>query len=193
MDVKKITVFCGAKTGKNENYEKAAFKLGRDAAKRNITIVYGGGATGLMGAVANGALSEQGHVTGVIHQFLVDREVAHPGVKDMRIVQSMHQRKLELENEGDAVIMMPGGAGTLEEFFEVFTWGQIGLHQKPIGILNVDGYFDHLKALIINAIDAGFLEERYLNMLFFKDNLVDMLESFDSYEPVAVRNFHDLK
>ncbi|NMA80478.1 hypothetical protein SAMN05216187_109101 [Jeotgalicoccus aerolatus] len=193
MDVKKITVFCGAKTGKNENYEKAAFKLGRDAAKRNITIVYGGGATGLMGAVANGALSEQGHVTGVIPQFLVDREVAHPGVKDMRIVQSMHQRKLELENEGDAVIMMPGGAGTLEEFFEVFTWGQLGLHEKPIGILNVDGYFDALKTVIDKSIEEGFLEERYLDMLFIHDNLADIVTGFENYVPVAARTNADLK
>ena len=193
MDVKKITVFCGAKTGKNENYEKAAFQLGRDAAKRNITIVYGGGATGLMGAVANGALSEQGHVTGVIPQFLVDREVAHPVVKDMRIVQSMHQRKLELENEGDAVIMMPGGAGTLEEFFEVFTWGQLGLHEKPIGILNVDGYFDALKTVIDKSIEEGFLEERYLDMLFIHDNLADIVTGFENYVPVAARTNADLK
>ena len=193
MSVKKITVFCGAKTGKNENYEKAAYKLGADAAKKKLTIVYGGGATGLMGAVANGALAENGEVTGVIPQFLVDREVAHPGVKDMRIVQSMHQRKLELESEGDAIIMMPGGAGTLEEFFEVFTWGQLGLHEKPIGILNVDGYFDTLKMVIDKSIEEGFLEERYLDMLFISDNLNDILEGFESYVPVKVRTYEDLK
>ena len=193
MNVKKITVFCGAKTGKNENYEKAAYKLGADAAKKNLTVVYGGGATGLMGAVANGALSEDGRVTGVIPQFLVDREVAHPGVRDMRIVQSMHQRKLELEAEGDAIIMMPGGAGTLEEFFEVFTWGQLGLHEKPIGILNVDGYFDGLITVIHKSIEEGFLEERYLDMLFIHDNLDDILAGFETYIPVKVRTYEDLK
>ena len=193
MSVQSLTIYCGAKSGNNPNFKKAAYQVGIDAARLNKTIVYGGGATGLMGAVADGVLSENGKVIGVMPRFLTEQEIAHSKVLDMRIVETMHERKMELEQLGDAIIMLPGGAGTLEEFFEVFTWGQIGLHQKPIGILNVDGYFDHLKALIINAIDAGFLEERYLNMLFFKDNLVDMLESFDSYEPVAVRNFHDLK
>ena len=193
MSVQTLTIYCGAKSGNNPNFKKAAYQVGIDAAKHNKTIVYGGGATGLMGAVADGVLSENGKVIGIMPRFLTEQEIAHSKVQDMRIVETMHERKMELEQLGDAIIMLPGGAGTLEEFFEVFTWGQIGLHQKPIGILNVDGYFDHLKALIINAIDAGFLEERYLNMLFFKDNLVDMLESFDSYEPVAVRNFHDLK
>ena len=193
MSVQSLTIYCGAKSGNNPNFKNAAYQVGIDAARLNKTIVYGGGATGLMGAVADGVLSENGKVIGVMPRFLTEQEIAHSKVQDMRIVETMHERKMELEQLGDAIIMLPGGAGTLEEFFEVFTWGQIGLHQKPIGILNVDGYFDHLKALIINAINAGFLEERYLNMLFFKDNLVDMLESFDSYEPVAVRNFHDLK
>src|SRR5699024_10575014 len=137
--------------------------LGEDAARKNLTGVYGGGATGLMGAVADGALAENGKVTGVIPQFLVDREVAHPGVRDMRIVQSMQQSKNELEAEGDAISMMIGGDGTLEEFFEVFNWGQLGLNEKPIGILNVDGYFDAMKAVIYKSIEEGFLEERYLD------------------------------
>src|SRR5699024_1874124 len=121
------------------------------------------------------------------------REVAHPGVKDMRIVQSMHQSKLEWRNEGDAVIMMPGGAGTLEEFFEVFTWGQLGLHEKPIGILNVDGYFDALKTVIDKSIEEGFLEARYLDMLFIHDNLADIVTGFENYGPVAARTNTDLK
>src|SRR5699024_5787300 len=153
MSVQSLTIYCGAKSGNNPNFKKAAYQVGIDAARLNKTIVYGGGATGLMGAVADGALSEKGKVIGVMPRILNDQE--------MRMVETMHERKMELEQLGDAIIMLPGGAGTLEEFFEVFTWGQIGLHQKPIGILNVDGYFDHLKALIINAINAGFLEERY--------------------------------
>ena len=143
-----------------------------------------------MGA-ANGALSEQGHVTGVILVF-VDREVAHPGVKDMR-TSSLCTSANWLENEGDAVIMMPGGAGTLEEFFEVFTWGQLGLHEKPIGILNVDGYFDALKTVIDKSIEEGFLEERYLDMLFIHDNLADIVTGFENYVPVAARTNADLK
>src|SRR5699024_7343732 len=123
-----------------------------DDARKKLTVVYGGGTTGLMGAVADGALAENGKVTGVIPQFLVDREVAHPGVSDMRIVASMHQRKLELEAEGDAIIMMPGGAGTLEEFFQVFTWGQLGLHETLIRLLNDDGYSVSLKTVIYKAI-----------------------------------------
>lgn len=193
MSIEKITVFCGAKTGHNENFKKAAYNLGTDAARKNLTIVYGGGATGLMGAVADGALAEDGNVIGIIPQFLVDREIAHPAVKDMRIVQTMHERKQALEQTGDAIIMLPGGAGTLEEFFEVFTWGQLGLHEKPIGILNVDGYFDALKAVIDQSIEVGFLEARYLDMLFISDNLEDILSGFDTYEPVKVRTYEDLK
>lgn len=193
MNVNKLTVFCGAKTGNNENFETATYKLGQDCAEKGLTVVYGGGATGLMGALANGALSKDGHVTGVIPQFLVDREVAHPAVQDMRVVQSMHQRKLVLESEGDAIIMLPGGAGTLEEFFEVFTWGQLGLHEKPIGILNIDGYFDPLKKVIDNAIKEGFLEKRYLDMLFISNNLDDILLGFESFTPVPIRTYEDLK
>lgn len=193
MNVNKLTVFCGAKTGNNENFETATYKLGQDCAEKGLTVVYGGGATGLMGALANGALSKGGHVTGVIPQFLVNREVAHPGVQDMRIVQSMHQRKLELESAGDAIVMLPGGAGTLEEFFEVFTWGQLGLHEKPIGILNIDGYFDPLKMVIDNAIKEGFLEKRYLDMLFISNNLDDILLGFESFTPVPIRTYENLK
>ncbi len=193
MDINKITVFCGARSGDNPKFEAAAYKLGEDAAKNDMTIIYGGGATGLMGAVANGALSVGGDVIGVMPQFLIDREIAHTGVSDMRVVQNMHERKLELESLGDAIIMMPGGAGTLEEFFEVFTWGQLGLHEKPIGILNIDGYFDPLKEVIYNAINQGFLEERYLDMLFVSDNLTDIVEGFKNYTPVAIRNYKDLK
>lgn len=193
MDINKITVFCGARSGDNPKFEAAAFKLGEDAAKNDMTIIYGGGATGLMGAVANGALSVDGDVIGVMPQFLIDREIAHTGVSDLRVVQNMHERKLELESLGDAIIMMPGGAGTLEEFFEVFTWGQLGLHEKPIGILNIDGYFDPLKEVIYNAINQGFLEERYLDMLFVSDNLADIVEGFKNYTPVAIRNYKDLK
>ena len=193
MNINKITVFCGARSGDNPKFEAAAFKLGEDAAKNDITIIYGGGATGLMGAVADGALSVDGNVIGVMPQFLIDREIAHTGVSDMRVVQNMHERKLELESLGDAIIMMPGGAGTLEEFFEVFTWGQLGLHEKPIGILNIDGYFDPLKEVIYNAINQGFLEERYLDMLFVSDNLTDIVEGFKNYTPVAIRNYKDLK
>lgn len=193
MEINKITVFCGAKSGNNKNYEDATYKLGQDCADKGLTVVYGGGATGLMGALAKGALSKNGQVIGVIPQFLVDREVAHPGVQDMRIVQTMHQRKLELESAGDAIIMLPGGAGTLEEFFEVFTWGQLGLHSKPIGILNIDGYFDALKVVIDQAISEGFLEERYLDMLFISDNLDDILARFETFTPVAVRTYEDLK
>src|SRR5699024_6059254 len=105
----------------------------------------------------------------------------------------MHQRKHELEAEGDEIIMMPGGAGTLEEFFEDFTWGQLGLHEKPIGILNVDGYFETMKTVIYKSIEEGILEKNYLDMIFINDNLNDILEGFESYVPVAVRTYEDLK
>ncbi|SFK84629.1 TIGR00730 family Rossman fold protein [Salinicoccus halodurans] len=193
MEIKQITVFCGARTGRNPLYEKSAYELGAFLADRGIGVVYGGGAVGLMGAVANGALEHGGEVTGVIPQFLVDREMAHPKVQHMEIVQTMHKRKEMMEELGDAIISLPGGAGTLEEFFEVFTWGQIGLHKKPIGLLNVNDFYDELLQLFRKLIDEGFLQEKYLNQLFTGGNGTEILEKFNSFTPVEIRTYDNMK
>ncbi|WP_411843447.1 TIGR00730 family Rossman fold protein [Salinicoccus sp. HZC-1] len=193
MEIKNITVFCGARTGTNPLYEESAFKLGQYLAEQDIGIVYGGGAVGMMGAVANGALERGGRVTGVIPQFLMDREMAHPDVQRMEIVQSMHKRKEMMEELGDAVIALPGGAGTLEEFFEVFTWGQIGLHKKPIGILNVNNFYDELLQLFDKLIAEGFLQAKYMEQLFTGKEAGELLEKLGTFTPVEVRTYNDIK
>lgn len=193
MEIKHITVFCGSRTGTDSIYEKSAYEFGAFLAEQGIGVVYGGGAVGLMGAVANGALEHGGEVTGVIPQFLVDREMAHPKVHRMEIVQSMHKRKEMMETLGDAIISLPGGAGTLEEFFEVFTWGQIGLHKKPIGLLNVNDFYDELIQLFEKLIKEGFMQEKYMEQLAIGKDANEILEKFGSFTPAEVRTYDDIK
>ncbi|MFB9859541.1 TIGR00730 family Rossman fold protein [Salinicoccus siamensis] len=189
MKVNSVTVFCGASQGKGNLYKEKAFGLGAALAERGITIVYGGGAVGLMGALADGSLSKGGTVKGVIPEFLVNREMAHPDVQHMSVVESMHERKALMEELGDAIITLPGGAGTLEEFFEMFTWGQIGLHRKPIGILDINQFFDPLVNLFENLIAEGFLQEEYLTHLFISEDIDEILKGFDDFEPVEIRSY----
>lgn len=187
MKIKNITIFCGSRTGNAPIYEEQAYVLGELLAEKGIRIIFGGGAIGLMGAVADGALSKGGSVTGVIPQFLIERERAHPDVQQMEVVETMHERKARMEALGDAIITLPGGAGTLEEFFEIFTWGQIGLIEKPIGLLDVDHFFDPLSQLFEKLITEGFLEEKYMSQLFISNDSADILRSFEAFEPTGVR------
>lgn len=192
-DIRNITVFCGAGSGQKPEYKESAVNLGKFLAANNIGLVYGGGATGMMGAVADGAISSGGYVKGIIPQFLIDREVAHPDVAEMIIVETMHERKAALETHGDGIIMLPGGAGTLEEFFEIFTWGQLGLHNKPIGILNVAGYFDELIALMEKLIREGFLEARFRDLVQVETDPANLLEDFKTFTPLSTRTYEDIK
>lgn len=192
-ELKNITVFCGAGSGKDPAYIESALQLGKFLAKQNIGLVYGAGATGMMGAVADGALSSNGYVKGIIPQFLVDREVAHADISETIIVNTMHERKAMLEEAGDGIIMLPGGAGTLEEFFEVFTWGQLGLHDKPIGILNVNGYFDELLKTIDKLIEEGFLESRFKELFQVETSAEKLLEEFKTFTPLSTRTYEDIQ
>ena len=142
--MKRISVFCGSSFGNEEKYATQAFLLGNALAQENIDLVYGGAKVGLMGAVANGILSNKGQVFGVLPNFLKSKEVAHDNLTELIIVESMHERKTKMNELCDGVIALPGGFGTLEELFEMLTWSQLGLHKKPIGILNVDGFYDLL-------------------------------------------------
>ena len=193
MKINNITIFCGAHTGDDPVYEERAYALGQLLAEKGIGIIFGGGAVGLMGAVADGALSKGGTVTGVIPQFLVDREMAHPKVQHMEVVESMHERKARMETLGDAIITLPGGAGTMEEFFEMFTWGQIGLQKKPIGLLDVNNFFDALTHLFEKLIEEGFLDEKYMGQLFIGDDANEILKSFETYEPIEIRTYETEK
>src|SRR5687768_3375935 len=149
--LQRICVFCGSSTGSNPAYRHVADGLGRAIARSGRRLVYGGGNVGLMGVVADAALADGGEVTGVIPRHLVEREVAHAGLSELRVVDSMHQRKQSMADLSDAFIVLPGGLGTLEEFFEVWTWGQLGLHRKPYGLLNVAAYFDPLLTFLDHA------------------------------------------
>ncbi len=193
MEIKRITVYCGATSGRLPEYEEAAYRLGKDIAEAGYELVYGGGSAGMMGAVANGTVDAGGQAIGVIPQFLVEREMAHERVQNLEVVQTMHERKAMMEELGDAIITLPGGAGTLEEFFEMFTWGQIGLHKKPLGIMNTNHYFDDLMTMFDKMISEEFLEERYMNQVFVGETLDELVTQFQNFRPVAVRTYKDLQ
>lgn len=157
--MKSIAVFCGSSPGLNPAYTEATKVLGEIMAEQGITLVYGAGNVGLMGVVADAALSKNGKVIGTIPQFLVDKEVAHYGITELIITETMHERKQKMVDVAEGIIVLPGGIGTLDEFFEMFTWQQLGLHDKPIGILNVNGYYDHILAHIQHMVKEGFLKD----------------------------------
>lgn len=152
-----IAVFCGAAPGNDPAFASAARTLGEAIARTDRTLVYGGGSVGLMGAVADGALAHKGRITGVITRQLVDKELAHKSVPDMRIVATMHERKMAMAEMAEAFIALPGGFGTLDEFFEILAWAQLRIHAKPVGMLDVGGFFDPLMVFLDRAADAGFL------------------------------------
>jgi uncharacterized protein (TIGR00730 family) len=161
MSAKRICVFCGSNIGSNAIYREAAATAGRTLAERGLGLVYGGGAVGLMGVVADTVIAAGGHVIGVIPRALVEKEVEHRGIQDLREVGTMHERKQEMASLSDAFLAMPGGYGTMDEFCEVLTWSQLGLHRKPCGLLNVAGFFDPLLAFFDHAVAQGFLKPEH--------------------------------
>jgi len=178
-----VAVFCGANVGARPAYREAAERLGVELARQGRRLVYGGGDVGLMGAIADAALAEGGHVIGVIPQHLVDREVAHRGVTELRVVGSMHERKALMAELADAFVALPGGLGTLEELFEVWTWGQLGLHRKPYGLLNVEGFFDPLLRFLDDAVTEGFVRAEHRALLVSDTEADALLARLDVQEP----------
>lgn len=179
--MKSIAIFCGSSEGYNEAYRETAYQLGAVLAERNVRIIYGGAKVGLMGAIADGALDSNGNVTGVIPYFLKTKEVAHESLTELIQVDTMHERKVKMHELSDAVITLPGGWGTMEEMFEMLTWGQLGLHKKPIGILNINGYYDSLKVLASMMVDEGFLRPEIKDMLLFSESIDELLEMMSQY------------
>lgn len=179
--INSIAIFCGSAEGYNEVYRETAYELGEILADKNIAIIYGGARVGLMGAVADGALDNNGKVTGVIPGFLQEKEVAHPGLTNLIVVDTMHERKLKMHELSDAIITMPGGWGTMEELFEMLTWAQLGLHSKPIGLLNINGYYDSLKALTNYMVQEGFLNECNNSMLLISESIEELLQMMEDY------------
>jgi uncharacterized protein (TIGR00730 family) len=184
--MKSITVFCGSSFGSDSIFEEQATLLGQTLAKQNIQLVYGGSNTGLMKAVADGALNNGGKVTGVLPHFLQSKEIAHKELTELILVETMHERKTKMNELCDGVIVLPGGFGTLEEFFEMITWAQLGLHRKPIAVLNIDGFYDDLIKLVQTMVDKGFLKQINREMLLMSDNIDELLEKMKNYQAPTV-------
>ncbi len=165
LDRPSLCVFCGSSTGSRPAYADAASRVGTALARHGLGLVYGGGRVGLMGLVADAVLAEGGHVLGVIPGPLATREIAHAGVTELVVVPGMHERKALMAQRASGFLVLPGGVGTFEEFFEILTWSVLGLHRKPIGILNVDGYYDPLLALLDHAVSEGFFRAEHRNLL----------------------------
>lgn len=184
--MKSITVFCGSSFGSDEIYKEQAILLGQTLAKQNIQLVYGGANVGLMGVVADGVLQEGGKVIGVLPHFLQSKEIAHQDLTELILVETMHERKTKMNDLCDGVIVLPGGYGTLEEFFEMITWAQLGLHKKPIAILNINGFYDDLIKLVQNMVDKGFLKQINQEMLLVSDSIDELLEKMKNYRAPSV-------
>lgn len=187
----RICVFTGSSEGARPAYAAAAAALGRTLVSRGFDLVYGGARVGLMGVVADAVIRSGGSVIGVIPEALVTREVAHTDLPDLRIVSSMHQRKALMSDLSDGFIAMPGGWGTLEEIFEVLTWAQLGLHRKPCGLLNVEGYFDPLLSFLAHAVGERFVRPQHDRLLTVSASPGELLDQFAAYDPPAVRKWID--
>ncbi len=189
--MKQVCIFCGSYPGTQPFYMAAAHAMGLGLAKRNLGLVYGGGRVGLMGAVADGTLARGGKVTGVIPQSLVDRELAHTGLSELRVVTSMHQRKAMMAEIADAFIALPGGFGTLDELFEIITWAQLGFHHKPIALLNISGYFDPLTQFIEHMATEGFIKPVHRKAVLVKDDVDTLLDTIVAYQPPQLEKWID--
>lgn len=184
--MKNITVFCGSSDGKSKIYSEEAFALGAYLASRKIGLVYGGAKVGLMGKVAQGVLENGGEATGVLPNFLRTKEVAHENLTELILVETMHERKMKMHELSDGAIALAGGFGTFEELFELLTWGQLGLHDKPIGILNTNDFYDNLILMIRNMVNEGFLKESDEKMLLVEKNLKLLIDKMENYQPPKV-------
>ena len=189
----RICVFCGSSSGARESYAAGATSLARHLVANGIAIVYGGGKVGLMGKLADAALEAGGEIIGIMPQALVDKEVSHPRLSDLRIVASMHERKALMAELSDAFIALPGGYGTLEEFCEVLTWTQLGLHRKPCGLLNIDGYYDHLLSLFDHAVAERFLKPAHRQIVLSDSRPESLVKRLLEYEPPLLDKWIDLK
>ncbi len=185
MSLASVCVFCGASTGADPAYRQAAIALGQELARRKLTLVYGGGAVGLMGIVADAALTAGGEVIGVIPESLKNKEIGHTGLTRLEVVDGMHARKARMAELSDAFIALPGGLGTFEELFEVWTWGQLGYHGKPLGLLEVNGFYSKLTAFLDHVVGEGFVREHHRDMLQMSESPQALLDALDAWQPVV--------
>ncbi|QXC63243.1 TIGR00730 family Rossman fold protein [Aquihabitans sp. G128] len=190
-ELRRVTVFCGSNPGTDPAYAEAARALGAELAARRIGLVYGGGAVGLMGIVADATLAAGGEVTGIIPQHLWDKEVGHKGLTELLVVGSMHERKLAMADRADGFVALPGGVGTFEELFEVLTWTQLGIHDKPVGVLDVAGFYAPLLGFLDSAVTAGFLREGHREILRSATDPADLLDQLGAWRPVEIQKWLD--
>ncbi|KAK4491503.1 hypothetical protein RD792_002253 [Penstemon davidsonii] len=181
---KRVCVFCGSSSGKRECYKEAALELGHELVEKRLDLVYGGGSIGLMGLVSQAVHSGGGHVLGIIPRSLVGKEKTGETIGELRMVGDMHQRKAEMARHSDCFIALPGGYGTLEELLEVITWAQLGIHHKPVGLLNVDGYYDYLLTFIDKAVDDGFIKPCQRHIFLSAPNAKQLVHKLEEYVPV---------
>lgn len=181
--MRRVCVFCGSSSGARPAYAEAARATGRLIARRGLGLVYGGGEVGLMGILANAALEAGGEVIGIIPEALMRMEVGHPNLTALHVVATMHERKAMMAELSDGFIALPGGIGTLEELFEVWTWGQLGIHPKPLGFLDVAGYYDHLHTFLDHSVAEGFLKDRHRAMTAVESDPATLLDRLAAYQP----------
>jgi uncharacterized protein (TIGR00730 family) len=181
--IQSICIFCGSSHGFAPEYALMAREMGRAIAARGWTLVYGGGNVGLMGVVADAALAAGGKVIGVIPEALLARELGHRGITELRVVDTMHERKAMMADLADAFIALPGGIGTFEEFFEVLTWAQLGIHRKPCGLLNTRGYYQPMMDLLGMAVNEGFLRAEHQGMVLTAERVEDLLAKLETHQP----------
>ena len=191
--MKSICVFCGSSTGNNSKYVANARQLGELIAQKKMKLIYGGGNVGLMGEIANSVLDNNGEVIGVIPQFLVEKELVHDNLTELKVVASMHERKAIMAELADGFVALPGGFGTLEETVEVLTWTQLGLHRKPIGLLNVEKYFDFLYEFFKHMVAEKFLHTEYKDMILIKENAKEMIDSLVGFQLPEIDKWDDFK
>ena len=183
MRIEKISVFCGSRTGYNPQFKNAAIELGKKLVHNKIDLVFGGGKIGLMGILADTILENGGNVIGVIPEFLEEKELAHPGITKIHVVKTMHERKELIPQISDGFIALPGGLGTLEELFVILTWAQLGFHQKPCGLLNIDGYYDGLITFLDHGVDEAFIKPIHRSLLQVSDSPDQLMDTFASFQP----------
>ena len=185
-DIRRLAVFCGSNPGARPDYAEGVRALGKAMCERGIGVVYGGSSVGLMATLADTFLDELGEIIGVIPKMLVEREVANKALSDLRVVGSMHERKALMAELSDGFVALPGGIGTLEEFFEIWTWAQLGMHSKPCGLLNIAGYFDPLLTFLDRAVEQRFVRQAHRDMVVVESDPRMLLDRFARYEPPRV-------
>jgi len=189
--LRRVCVFCGSNPGNRRDYEDAAVALGRALVDRDLELVYGGASVGLMGVLADAVLAAGGRAVGVMPEAFVAKEIVHDGLSELLVVSSMHERKAAMAERADAFVALPGGFGTFEETLEVITWTQLGLHAKPVGLLDVAGFFDHLVRFIDHAVDEGFVRTAHRELVIVDPEPIGMLDRLQRFEPPTVAKWID--